>query len=395
MKIHLTSNHAQTPPDKLQLPESNLCERGHQLLDQEGQPTDDLCWAAETGLPECAACHAHHLQTVQAVLAHYNKDTSACERGHPITADSHGIRWSQEGKPEVFCRDCENIKKARPAPIEIHPRATKPQRLVLQRPIPQSAKRGLKVVMRGDGTVGGMRHETIFGNVIPLSPDVPPPRQRSYARRARALGAEPTQYDGGQIIKNSASGICHGCGQRFQPHQELAVDHWIPSRAFPFLSLSSQNLRLIHPSCNSRLQDLVPTIEDAKRDSMHHLIPLLRAINPLDTRFRASATPLHPGDESAAASVRYAIPGFNQHEDQEFDEKGQRHPAVENWLRAVEKLHWPVERFDRRAAPVFQGMSKQLHPAIKEHLAGSLPKEYQEQFRLLRSAGGLWLRRSS
>jgi 5-methylcytosine-specific restriction endonuclease McrA len=230
-----------------------------------------------------------------------------------------------------------------------------------------------------------MRHDTIFGNVIPLSPEVPTPRQRSYARRARALGAEPTAYDGGQIIKNSRSGFCHGCGKRFKAHEELAVDHYIPARAFPFLSLTSHNLRLIHPTCNSRLQDTVPTIEDANRDSMEHLIPLLRAINPLDTRFRASATPLHPREEAAGPMVRYSIPNFNQHEDQEFDEQGQRHPAVENWLQAVERLHGAAEGFDRRSDPVFQGTSRQLHPTLKDHLAASLPREYREQFRLLRS----------
>ncbi|HLH24609.1 MAG TPA: HNH endonuclease [Chloroflexota bacterium] len=392
--MRFCTEHDGHPPECLCLPREPFCEHGHELLDAKGEPTDVLMWDA-TGSPECAECHAHHLMAVQAILRHDSKDTSACKRGHAVTAISHGIRWSQDGKPEAYCKDCDQrIRKARSAPVEVHPRATRPRRLVLQRPIPQAAKRGLRVVMRGDGTVGGMRHETIFGNVIPLSPDVPPPRQRSYARRARALGAEPTQYDGGQIVKNSASGICHGCGERFQPHEELAVDHWIPARAFPFLSLSSQNLRLIHPACNSKLQDLVPTIEDAKRDSMQHLVPLLRAINPLNVRFRASATPLHPRDESAGPFVRYAIPGFNQDTDQEFDEHGERHPAVERWLRALEQVHGPVEAFDRQRDAVFQGTSRQFHPALKDHLAATLPEEYSEQFRLLRGYGSVWLRKA-
>jgi len=112
----------------------------------------------------------------------------------------------------------------------------------------------------------------------------------------------------------------------------------------------------------------------------------------MNVRFRASATPLHPHDESAGPFVRFAIPGFNQDTDQEFDDEGARHPAVERWLRAVETVHGPVEAFDRQRDPVFQGTSRQLHPALKEHLTASLPKEYRDQFRLLRAWGSVWLR---
>src|SRR4051812_30468980 len=127
MKIHLTGDHQGSLPEKLYLPESDHCTRGHLLLDPQGQPTDNLCWNADTGLPECAACAAHHLLAVQAILDHHQQDTSHCEKGHAVSADSYGIRWGKNGKPEAYCKDCGEIRKAQPAPIEIHPRASKLQ----------------------------------------------------------------------------------------------------------------------------------------------------------------------------------------------------------------------------------------------------------------------------
>jgi hypothetical protein len=245
------------------------------------------------------------------------------------------------------------------------------------------------VVLRGDGTVGGFQHQKVFGNVIPRAHDITTTRTRNYARRARPFLGAPENYDGGQIIKNSSNGICHICNRPYGK-QDLVVDHVLPVRAYPFLSMTSKNMRLAHAYCNSSVKrDLMPNAADLKAASMEHLLPLHRVLNPLDVRFPASEAPV--SESEGMKTVHLSVPGFRQHSQDEFDPQGRRHAAVERWLGGVEKLHGAIPNFHRNQEPVFVGAGRELNPKIKAHLTSRLPSEFRKHFSLLK--GRVWLRR--
>jgi hypothetical protein len=380
-----------TPPKRLRLPTERYCARQHhELLDSNGHATDHVYWD-EAGEPGCLSCAAHDLHAIHALLRHHRKSTEHCQRSHPVNLETHGLRWGQDG-PEAYCRDCQDaqVVKAQATPILLHPSAARPRVLLEQPPIPQKMKRGLKVVMRGDGTVAGLHHEQVFGNVVPLSPDVPRGRQRNYERRARPYTGAPTSYKGSEIIKNSRSGVCHACSKAFRTGEEVSVDHFVPVRALPSLSLDSRNMRVSHPGCNSRMADFMPTVEEAQRAGMAHMAPLIRTLSPLNVRYRVSATPVSVG-VAGEKQVHFSLPHFDQHSESEFLPDGRRHPAVTKYLDAVERVHGPIAGFDRSKDRLFDPTTKQLHPAVKQHLIESLPEDFRPHLRLLKGRG-VWLR---
>lgn len=388
--LHCESRIA--PPERLRLPHERYCIRQHhELLDSKDWPTDQLFWD-EDGTPGCLACAAHDLHAIHALLRHRGLPTEACQRQHPVNLETHGLRW-EKGGLAAYCRDCETaeLAKAQVTPIPLHPTAAEPRLLHQQRAIPERMKRGLKVVIRGDGTISGLHHEQIFGNIVPLSPDVPRGRQRNYAARARPFTGAPSTYQGSEIIRNSRNGVCHACGKPFKTGEEVSVDHFLPVRALPSMSLDSRNMRVSHPGCNSRMSDRMPTVEDAERAGMAHLAPLIRTLNPRNVRYRVSATPVSLG-ATGVKQVHFSLPNFDQHSDREFLPSGSRHPEVTKYLDALVRMHGSIAGFDRMKDPLFHPTTKELHPAVKNHLLSRLPNDFKAHVSLLKG-GRVWLRR--
>lgn len=269
----------------------------------------------------------------------------------------------------------------------------------------------------GQNGILGLYHGNRFsGNVTALSPRIPSRLNANYAARSRELQratAKRTEIDLGHVLRNSASGRCHHCLARFETGDRVSYDHYVPLRAGGWHA--SDNLRLIHLSCNKARGDRVPTEQEARQHGMGHLAPIIRILNPLGKKFKANAVPLSEDPHASFGDVtgqrggkwtHYQIPGFNQHSHDELqrDEAGKavgRHPAINDWLTAVLRdergrqvsqiAGWDRGDLSHQVFVRDQAGVPYLHPALKDHLLSSLPEEQRAHLRLLRG-GGVWLK---
>jgi hypothetical protein len=219
------------------------------------------------------------------------------------------------------------------------------------------------------------------------------PDDKPITERARPFTGAPGAYKGSEIIQNSKNGICHSCSKPFKTGEDVSVDHFVRVRALPSLSLDSRNMRVSHPGCNSRMADYMPTVEDAQLAGMSHLAPLIKTLNPRNVRYRVSATPVSLS-AAGAKQVHFSLPNFDQHTDREFLPDGSRHPEVTSHLDAVEKVHGRIPGFDRGKDSLFHPSTKELHPAVKNHLLSSLPDDFKPHVSLLKG-WRVWLKRGS
>jgi hypothetical protein len=81
MKLVLHSDYQGHMPEKLFLPDSNLCVNGHRLLSDNDEPTANLHWDYSTGNPVCGACIANNAHLTHAVLdrQHGSKQIMQCK----------------------------------------------------------------------------------------------------------------------------------------------------------------------------------------------------------------------------------------------------------------------------------------------------------------------------
>jgi hypothetical protein len=422
MRPSLRSDHYDDVPERLHIPDESYCDRGHRLVLGD-QPTENLQWHYATGRPECGVCADEWLHFIQAVLSHQSNGQAVeqCPEGHDVTHTSHVLRVVKQGDKldlEAACKECHPLKKAlRAAP----PIALRPSPVLIQRQpvIPQAQLKDLRVATTRQGKLGLFHGNRVAGNVTAISRRVPSRLNSNYSSRSRELGratASPPNLSIDRILQNTANGRCHHCGEPFRHGERVSFDHFIPLRGGGWHG--DDNLRLIHLDHNSARQDRMPTEQEARDHGMGHLAPIIRILNPLGKKFKASAVPLSDDSHTSFGDVtgqrsgkwtHYQIPGFNQHVHDELqrDQVGKpigRHAAIDQWLDAVLRNEqgrqtknipgWDRKDLSHQVFVKYQAGVPYLHPALKDHLLGMLPEEQRPHLKLLRGMA-VWLRRGS
>jgi hypothetical protein len=262
-KISLAHKDKDPGPEKLHLPDEETCSRGHEVMADDGHPTDNMAWDQE-GKPKCAACEGPDWEILKMVLKDNGITADECPNGHKLTPDTVNYKMRDDDSghhhADIYCKVCGALV---------------------------GAKRPSKIAKAVKFDAAS--HE----NFNPAT-DTPyskynPEVQRFYVkaaekhrRRARDVQVDFTPN---QTLATGESNFnVHDILDRgvkagvLKNGDNLSFDHFIPLGMGG--SHSPDNLVGMELKLNTDRRDSMPSTFEAKKFGMEHQIPLIHMLNP-------------------------------------------------------------------------------------------------------------------
>jgi hypothetical protein len=260
-KISLAHKDKDPGPEKLHLPDEETCPRGHEVVSDDGHPTDNMAWDHE-GNPKCASCEGPDWEILKMVMQDNGITADTCPNGHPLTPDTVNYKMRDDDKgrhhADIYCKKCGAL-------------------------VPGEEK--VSKAIKFDAAKHGKFNPATDTPYAKYAPEV----QRFYTdaaekhrRRARdvqvdfepnhPLATGESNYNVHDIIDR---GVKAGV---LKDGDNLSFDHFVPLGMGG--SHSPDNLVGMELKLNTDRRDSMPSTFEAKKFGMEHYIPLLHVLNP-------------------------------------------------------------------------------------------------------------------